>query len=158
MKYDKIFVNLFMEADTGELPSEAELKKIPVGSPSPTTSEKEPVKDAPPEEPAPDDDTASEELPTEPAKSKTGLLGKANLLNDLSKLKLLVVKAKEIIIKNPDNKLTNIPFYIAKLNEIETNSGLFIRIVSDGNYDEISKFVGDSLNYINTTLDIFKAK
>ena len=69
-----------------------------------------------------------------------------------------IVKAKEIIIKNPDNKLTNIPFYIAKLNEIETNSGLFIRIVSDGNYDEISKFVGDSLNYINTTLDIFKAK
>ena len=158
MKYDKIFVNLFMEADTGELPSEAELKKIPVGSPSPTTSEKEPVKDAPPEEPAPDDDTTSEELPTEPVKSKTGLLGKANLLNDLSKLKLLVVKAKEIIIKNPDNKLTNIPFCIAKLNEIETNSGLFIRIVSDGNYDEISKFVGDSLTYINTTLDIFKAK
>ena len=37
MKYDKIFVNLFMEADTGELPSEAELKKSPVGSPSPTT-------------------------------------------------------------------------------------------------------------------------
>lgn len=135
MEDNKIFVNLFMEATTDELPANA-------------STEEKPVENAPPEE----------EVPPEPLKSTTGLLGKANLLNDLSKLKVLSIKAKEVIIKNPEDKLKNLSFLIAKLNEIETSSTLFIRIVSDSNYEEIKKFVSDSLNYISTTLVIFKSK
>ena len=131
MKDEKIFVNLFMEATTEETP---------------------------PKEDTPSEKTPPEETSQEPVKSTTGLLGKANLLNDLSKLKILTAKAKEIVIKNPEDKLTGISLPIAKLNEIETSANLFIRIVSDSNYDEIKKFVSDSLFYISSTLEVFKSK
>jgi len=126
---EKVFVNLFMEATD------------PVAKPVETTAPAE----VPPPEP-------------EPVAPISTMMKKVNLINNLAKLKEASLKTKEIIIKNPDTKNINTAVGIAKLNEIYTNANLYLKIISDTNFDEITKFVNESIAFINTQLELFKIK
>lgn len=159
---DDIKINLFMEAEDPTKDSAQDSSKLSNNSKpdsnvdkvekSDTTNKEAPSTN--PDEPAPTDSMNPPVLDSEGIKK---MMTKLDAVNNLAKLKALNQKAKELVIINK-NIFTNFSELLFTFNDIDRNTKVFIKTVSDSIVNDIDNFVKDSIVFINSTLDKIKSK